>query len=104
MSLELMDLSIDDFTWYNIGSVSDFMERGLPQLVNELTVSGSALTVVAVGPNIATGYDEIKIAFVFNGQFLPVYETGEFYIKPSGSYATRKHSEGYALLGVRNAS
>ncbi len=102
--LDLMVLTVDDFTWYEAGEITVFVERNLPQIVNELAVDGEDLTVTVVDNNEVPDYDEMKIAFVFKGLFLPVYENGDFYVKPDGSYATRKRSDGYALLGIRNES
>ncbi len=103
-TLDLMAMTADDFTWYEAGEVTVFVERGLPQVVNELAVEGEDLTLAIVDSNEVPDYDEIKMAFVFKGLFLPVYENGDFYVKPDGSYATRKRSDGYALLGIRNES
>ncbi|ALR91317.1 hypothetical protein [Vibrio alginolyticus] len=102
--LDLMALTVDDFSWYEAGTITTFVERNLPQIVDELAVDGEVLTVTVVDSNEVPDYDEMKIAFVFKGLFLPVYENGDFYVKPDGSYATRKRSDGYALLGIRNES
>lgn len=101
---DLTGLTINDFTWYEVGEISALISRGLPQVVDELAVDGSTLTVLIVSDMEIPGYDEMKVALVFNNLFLPVYENGDFYIKPDSSYATRKRSDGYVLLGVRNAS
>ncbi|EIZ1550937.1 hypothetical protein ACWONS_003509 [Vibrio parahaemolyticus] len=102
--LDLMGLTSDDFTWYEAGEVTAFVERGLPQLFNELAVEGEDLTITIVDNNEVPDYETIKVAFLFRGLFLPVYENGDFYVKPDGSYATLKRNDGYALLGIRNES
>ncbi|MGD1455294.1 hypothetical protein [Vibrio harveyi] len=103
-TLALMGLSPEDFTWYEAGLVDDFVDRDLPQMFGELAVENEPLTVAVVNQVEAIDYTEMKMAFIFRGLFLPVYEDGEFYVKPDGSFATLKRNDGFALLGVRNAS
>ncbi|EQB7930186.1 hypothetical protein ACYUFO_003516 [Vibrio parahaemolyticus] len=103
-NLVLMGITVDDFTWYEVGDVGAFVDRNLPQIVNELAAEGVPLTVVTVNQTEAPEYEEMQVALIFENLFLPVYENGDFYIKPNGKYATRKRSDGYALLGIRNES
>ncbi|EPM5416441.1 hypothetical protein ACTM2X_001280 [Vibrio parahaemolyticus] len=103
-NLVLMGIAVDDFTWYEVGKVESFIARSLPQIVNELAVDGEPLTAVTVNQTEVTGYEEMQVALIFENLFLPVYENGDFYIKPNGKYATRKRGDGYALLGIRNES
>ncbi|MFV0448063.1 MAG: hypothetical protein ACK5MF_06330 [Vibrio sp.] len=100
----LGDLNQSDFDWYRVESVDALVERGLPQIINEYTVDGDNITINVIDNEVVPDYDTMKVAFVFRNQFLPVYENGEFYVKPDGSYATLKRSNGYALLGIRNES
>ncbi|PNP21959.1 hypothetical protein AL471_014380 [Vibrio alginolyticus] len=103
-TLDVMGLSVDSFTWFGVENVDVLVARGLPQIVNEFTINSEPLTITVVDNNEVPDYDEMKIAILFKGAFLPVYENGDFYVKPDGSYATRKRSDGYALLGIRNES
>ncbi len=103
-TLELMELSTDDFTWYEAGAVLTFVERNIPQIMNELAINGESVSIAVINSNEVPDYDAIKMAFWFRDTYLPVYENGDFYVKPDGSYATVKRSDGYALLGIRNES
>ncbi|CAH1521266.1 conserved hypothetical protein [Vibrio owensii] len=102
--LDLMGLTSDDFTWYEAGSVEGFELRSLPQIFGELLVEELPLTVATVNMSEIQEYDEMKVAFIFEGLFLPVLESGDFYVKPDGSYATLKRNDGIALLGILNES
>ncbi len=103
-SLSLMELEIGDFDWYDAGLVADFVDRKLPQLFGELAINNEPLTVHIIDNTEVPDYDEVKVAFVFKGQFLPLYENGDFYVKPNGLYATLKRNDGCALIGIRNES
>ncbi|HHY0466029.1 TPA: hypothetical protein ACVU43_003012 [Vibrio parahaemolyticus] len=103
-ALEIMGLSVRSFDWFGVENVDTLVSRGLPQLVGEFTVKSEDLTVTIVDNNEVPDYEIMKVAFLFRGLFLPVYENGDFYVKPDGSYATLKRNDGYALLGVRNES
>lgn len=103
-NLVLMGITVDDFTWYEVGEVGAFVDRNLPQIVNELAVEGVPLTVATINEAEVPECEEMRVAFMFEGLFLPVYENGDFYIKPNGKYATKKRSDGCALLGIRNES
>ncbi len=102
--LELMGLDTDDFTWYEAGDIEAFVARGIPQIVDEIAIDGEPITVTVVDNIEVPDYDTMKIAFMHQSLFLPVYESGEFYVKPDGSYATLKRNDGFALIGVRNES
>jgi len=102
--LELMGLTTNDFTWFESGDVTGFVERQIPQIVNELAVEGEPLSITVINENEVPDYQTMKIAFMFRGAFLPVYESGEFYVKADGSLATVKRNDGFALLGIRNES
>lgn len=103
-TLDIMGLSVDSFAWFGVENIEVLVSRGVSQLIGEFTVKGEDLTVTIVDINEVPNYDTMKVAFMFRGVFLPVYESGDFYVKPDGSYATRKRSDGYALLGIRNES
>lgn len=103
-SLDLMGLSQNDFTWYNVGKVDDWVARNIPQVVDEYTADGEDITIMIVNQTEVPNFDSFQMAFWFRDAYLPLYENGDFYIKADGSLAAKKHSDGYALLGVRNES
>lgn len=103
-SLSAMGLSQDDFTWYNVGLVSDFVERNIPQIVDEYTVADEDVTIMVINALEVPGFNSFNVAFWFRDTYLPVYESGDIYIKANGSFATKKYEDGQALLGIRNES
>lgn len=103
-SLSLMGLTQNDFTWYNFGFTADFIKRNIPQIVNEYAVGEEDLTIMVLNQLEVPGFDSFKVAFWFRNAYLPLYENGDFYVKADGSLASKKQSDGYALLGIRNES
>lgn len=101
-SLISMGLSQENFTWYNVGLVSDFVSRNIPQIVNEYTVADEDITIMVLNVIEVPNFDSFKVAFWFRDTYLPVYENGNVYVKANGAFATEKYSEGQALLGIRN--
>ncbi|GLT13909.1 hypothetical protein GCM10007931_08830 [Vibrio algivorus] len=103
-SLSVMGLSQEDFTWYNVGLVSGFISRNIPQIINEYTVADDDITIMVLNTPEVSGLDSFKMAFWFRDTYLPVYENGDIYVKANGAFATKKYSGGQALLGIRNES
>lgn len=103
-SLSLMGLTQSDFTWYNFGYTSDFIKRNIPQIADEYTVADEDLTIMVLNELEVPDFNSFKVTFWFRNTYLPLYENGDFYIKADGSLGSKKHSDGYALLGIRNES
>lgn len=103
-NFDSMGLSTEDFNWYPVGQVSEFVERNIPQIVNELIIDGDDLTIMIINSLEVPNFDSFRMAFWFRNAYLPVYENGEFYIKVDGSLASRKRTDGSVVLGIRNES
>lgn len=100
-SLDLMGLLESDFDWYSYGAVPDLVARNIPQIKGEYEAEGEELTIMILNQLEVSDFNSFKVAFWFRNAYLPVYESGDFYVKVDGSLATRKNPDGWAFLGIR---
>ena len=88
------------YTWYEIGSVVDWIARQLPQLTkSEIVLVGKPIDVLIVEDEVIPSYSIMKMAIVYDEAFLPVYENGDLFITHDNNHASIK-IDGVAYFGV----
>ncbi|MDG3034171.1 hypothetical protein P7245_22350 [Vibrio parahaemolyticus] len=88
------------YEWYELGLVSDWVDRDLPQLTkSEITLNGKGIDVLIVEDETIGTYPLMKMAVVYDGNFLPIYEDGTIFTMHDDNYASIK-IDGVAYLGV----
>lgn len=88
------------FNWYECPKkLSELVSIGLPRIDNEFLIESDGVTIIITELEIIDN-PKSMISFIFRGEFIPVNENGDLFIKYNGSLASRK-IEDNLYIGIK---